>query len=336
MNPIPVTIISHADCLDGCAAAWVVKHFLELQTRNHGVVFDLVVHFASYTAPLPAPRPHDNVIFTDFCPDDLLALDAYMKVVDRLTVIDHHPKVESTLVTLHGWASEAAADPQGPAMAKVNSLFSKEASGALLAWHYFAHPSSWRHSLPRLPWDDGSTASLTALPETPLKVIEIVSDGDLYQFKLPETKAIQTALYLRGLTLEGFDACTKLSIAELYHMGKVLLEAKNQAVEWAVSHCRVEVDISSLEGATVALAVNGNARVASDAGHLLEQRYPGYYAYLIYWDGTDGLRHYSVRSQQGHARTLAEHFGGGGHANASGFVRDLEHPLLTIPLKPAA
>jgi nanoRNase/pAp phosphatase (c-di-AMP/oligoRNAs hydrolase) len=160
-------------------------------------------------------------------------------------------------------------------------------SGAMLAWKYF---------------------NSTPPPEGLL----YVEDRDLWKFKYPNTNNWVTAAFSYPFNVEQFDALMNSDPLDLIHEGKILLRKHQQDTGRVALNARM----MKCMGYTVPV-VNANIFFASDLGDMLSKDYP--FA-LIYMDLPHG-RKYSIRCQKKcmDVSKIAEYFGGGGHADASGF-----------------
>jgi len=308
-----VDIISHKDCLDGIAAAWVVKKFHDAVNASglSAIRYNAHIHYTDYHLPLPEIPESSSIYMVDFCPNDVEELKPLLANCHGLTIIDHHPKTEGVIQSLKGWAETHDND----ALYRLSSVFSREASGALLAW--------WH---------------LMGTKEAPV-IVQAVSDRDLWQFKLPDTEPLCEALMAYGMTVDDFDACVnEIPYAELLHRGAVLMQAKASLIDWMIDNTRCELEAhmrATHDIATVKLlAVNGSKPLASKACEELEKRYPGYDAYVCYWDIEGGThRRYSIRRSDGDVpRRIAQYYAGDGHPSAAGFVTTQYAALRVLPL----
>lgn len=284
-----IHIVTHAECLDGVAAAWVVKDFYGQREDC-----DVFIHDQYYHKPLPEFPEGTNVVMVDFCPNDIDELKTLLPRVASLRVLDHHPKSEAMLQEMRRWALE-----QG-LIAKFDYAFSSKKSGALLAWDYFR---------------------TGIVPE----LIEYVSDYDLFQFWLPHSEEVAAALNMFGMSTDAFAECIKERVDSLKSMGWTLLRAQRQHIDWTIQHTRCVLNAHQTVDGVVKevylLAVNGNNFIKNEVCARLEQCYPGFAGYVCYWDLTGGQeRRYCVRSQKGNAQAIAMCYGGQGHVNAAGFV----------------
>ncbi len=173
------------------------------------------------------------------------------------------------------------------------------------------------------------------------KIIEHISDRDLWQFKLPDTKAVFAGLSLYPMTLESW---TKVfdwfytfhgelgtprdnpihhlqAVKRLAEEGRVVLQKNQRDLEFLLPLVTRTIELG---GHTVPLA-NLPLTLMSDGLHVLGANQPfavGYY-------DTAQERVYSLRSHpdQLNVGEIAKQLGGGGHDHAAGFKVSRDHPL---------
>ena len=171
--------------------------------------------------------------------------------------------------------------------------FNMNKSGAVLAWDFF-HPFK---TLPPL--------------------LAYVQDRDLWQWKLPLSRRINAALQVTPLD---FELWSHLDLETLALQGEALLELVQRQVTAAVDRAVI------LEIAGVPVpGVETDDLVSETAERLLAMN-PDAPFVVIYHQSTDQEGHpvmkHSLRSTNGRAdvSAVARSLGGGGHANAAGFV----------------
>lgn len=165
--------------------------------------------------------------------------------------------------------------------------FDLKRSGAVLAWNYF-HPQT----------------------EVPL-LLQYVQDQDLWNWALPDSREICTALSIYPFDFATWDT---LDVAQLRAEGQVVLRYKQQLIEQLLRR----VDWFEILGHKVP-TVN-TPLFASELGNQLCLDYPEARFSACYSE-LDGMRKFSLRSiGDNDVSAVAKHFGGGGHPNASGFA----------------
>ena len=171
--------------------------------------------------------------------------------------------------------------------------FDMNRSGAVLAWNFF-HPFK---TLPPL--------------------LAYVQDRDLWQWKLPFSRQVSAALQVSTLD---FEVWSHLDLETLALQGEALLEMVQQQVAEAVKAAEV------LEIAGVSVPAVKTQELVSETAERLLAINPDAPFVVIYHESTDEdgnpvIKH-SLRSTNGRAdvSAVARSLGGGGHANAAGFV----------------
>ncbi|MCG2577830.1 DHHA1 domain-containing protein [Dechloromonas sp. XY25] len=324
----PVTIIFHADCLDGFGAAYAAwQHYGNAATyrpMHHGERWNM------------ADIAGHDVFVLDFSfPPD--TLEQMAGIAKSVTQIDHHASA------LKDWASHLQDDaaarrfehPQLPLQVR----FDLDKSGARLAWEYF-HPDK-------------------PVPLT----LRHIEDQDMWRFALPDTRAFCRALRLmpfdfetwHRLVVETADPSSPRHIetvvqgtaietffqreVERLAQGSLRMPARlrGEPVDalQALRHGQPIVTAGDLAWlALPGLAVNANALFASELGNLLAEQSG---SFGIVWQlAADGEVKVSLRSQGKHldVSVIAARYGGGGHPNAAGFRLPAEQffsEALNIP-----
>lgn len=192
----------------------------------------------------------------------------------------------------HKTARDALADLAGATV-----VFDMERSGAGIAWDHF-FPGQPR---PRL--------------------VDHVEDRDLWRFKFPETREVQAAVFSFEYTFENWDFLEACDPTALAIDGRAIERKHFKDIR---ELCAVVTRPMEIGGHVVPVA-NLPYTFTADAGHHLADGAP--FA-ACYWDTPTG-RVFSLRSREGGADVslIAKAYGGGGHANASGFRVPWGHEL---------
>jgi oligoribonuclease NrnB/cAMP/cGMP phosphodiesterase (DHH superfamily) len=312
-NRKPVTVIYHADCIDGFGSAYAAWcHFGDAANYH----------------PIHHGEPWENakiagheVFILDFSFPPAV-LETIARLATAVTQIDHH------LSASRLWADRLQTKESGLAVHEhptlpLTVMFDLEKSGATLAWEYFQ---------PNLP--------------TPL-LLRHIEDQDLWRFALPGTRALCRSLRLRPFDFalwHAFVQQTPDAEAPAYremiaHGDAIERYLQNEIENLADSHLRMpahlrgdpvdalqalrhgQPTISEGEQTWLSLsgiAVNANALFASDLGNQLAEQSSTFG--LIWQLSGDGEIKVSLRSKGGFdVASIAARYGGGGHRNAAGF-----------------
>ena len=170
--------------------------------------------------------------------------------------------------------------------------FDLEHSGAVIAWNYF-HPGQ-------------------PLPE----LLAYVQDRDLWQWQLPNSRSINHALQVADLD---FDHWSSLKIPDLLSLGRPLYRANQRLLEKITTSSRT----SDILGTPVP-SVDSDQFV-SDVGERMLELNPHAPYVAVYHHDTDvsgkPITRFSLRSGgRTDVSLIAKQLGGGGHAQASGFM----------------
>lgn len=225
----------------------------------------------------PLPKfLHSNILIADFSYPKAV-LEQLNIVSDCLVVLDHH--------------KSAAEDLDGLPYC----TFDMHRSGAMMTWDYFNAFDMYSNPT---PW-----------------IIKYVQDRDLWTWKLPHSKEINTYI---GSLPNDFYVWTKVNSAgpeAALEAGKAMLMYKKTLIDRIVEN---KARLVEVKGHKVWCA--NSAFLQSEIGNVLADRGP--FA-LVYSETGDGRWAYSVRvsaESDFDGSTFAKSFGGGGHRKAAGFV----------------
>lgn len=244
-----------------------------------------------------------NVIFVDICPkfDYLLEL---VKVAKYVVILDHHK------------SSQQMIDDNKEVLNTIPNLlieFDMDRSGCQMAWDYFFE------SQPR-PF-----------------FIDYMGDRDLWTWKLPDSKEVNTALFDLGYIdsynldkMTGLMEDTETKLKELKSIGAQIEASNKRQVDIGLSNA-IEASMKSADGNKtyrIWLAGNINPALRSELGNVLCSKpfkdggMPDFSATWQYDPKSDewwvSLR--GVPSRSPDLSVLASNFGGGGHPMASGIT----------------
>lgn len=196
-----------------------------------------------------------------------------------------------TLVGMNAAHTVKVLDHHRSAEAQLQGLdfveFDMHRSGAVMAWEYF-HPDQ----------------------DVPL-LLQYVQDQDLWNWALPDSQEICTALNIYPLEFEVWD---QIEVDQLRKEGQVVLRYKEQLMDRLLQ----KVDWLDIAGHKVP-AIN-TPLFASELGNQLCMDYPEA-DFAVCYAEHDGKRKFSLRSVGDFdVSAVAGIFGGGGHRNASGMA----------------
>lgn len=159
--------------------------------------------------------------------------------------------------------------------------------------------------------------------ETPPPVVPYIKDKDLWQWQLPDSRAIAAGL---ELTYKGdnFAGILEVDLAEMVKIGKPALEELAKRVAATVTQGVVVQDPYGIKGAR-ALAINCNKDLNDIGEHICLPKSAGGLGYdlaiLYYQKQPGGGWVHSLRAAAGvDCAVIAAARGGGGHPNASCYI----------------
>ena len=292
MNKKPI-VIYHAHCTDGLAAAWCFWNAYGNTMEYYAGVYGK-----------PMPDITDRVVYlVDFSYKRDKMIDM-CNWATSVTVLDHH---KTALEDLAGIDNEYD---------NIDiSHCTNEKSGAKIAWDYVMNGlenGDVYHPAPRF--------------------LMHVQDRDLWNFALPNTKAIIRGATLRQLTIEAVDQYMKMSKAELdvlAAVGDAILSAEMTMIKSIVKECSRKIAISgAFEQVYELPLINAPGALFSEMGDFAGSS-KDVEGVIMYYD-TPTHRVFGLRSNKEHGidvSEIAKNYGGGGHRNAAGFKVDREHWL---------
>lgn len=323
-----VTVLYHADCIDGFGAAYAAwcrfGSAARYRALHHGEPWDST-----------DVAGHDVVILDfSFPPDELEAMATTAKSV---TQIDHHASA------LRAWTGQLVADAEGLSVyvhpkLPLTVIFDLAKSGARLAWEHL-HPGQ----------------------PVPL-ALRHIEDQDLWRFALPGTRPFCRALRLQpfefniwndlvaqtpspdasryrdmlsqGEAIEAFFRKEVDRLADSQLTMPATLRGEPVDALQAMRHGQpVIADDDQAWLAIRGIAINANVLFASELGNLLAER-SGSFA-LVWQFAANGEVKASLRSKGNFdVASIAVRYGGGGHPNAAGFrmpMKQFMSEVLGLP-----
>lgn len=290
-------IVYHDRCVDGTCSLCILHKYLDENGSSDTVLipgnYDNLDNIFNHEL---ADR---DVFFVDFSlkPQEMELLS---KRVKQIKVIDHH---DSTVSNYQNFLSSASAKDgfqRGLFKPNVELVLDKERSGALMTWDYFYK---------------------TPAP----KAVQYVSDGDLFDFHLPETRSFYSRVAMNQLTEQSMADLIWASPQKLQQfvdegnlLQKQYLEMCRKDASTA-SDLTIRVDNQEWRGDFVV----SSREMRNDVAHILYMKNHQFVAVLTGFDGDNYSISFRSKNHRLHKDTvdveqLAKKFGGGGHASSSG------------------
>ena len=223
-----------------------------------------------------------NVIFVDFT-YKLAKMEKVLANAENILVLDHHKSAEQDLLALA---------PRHT----LGMYFDMKRSGARMAWDYF--------------FPDVTVPNL----------IRFVEDRDLWIFQYPETRAFNTYLFSKTYTFENWDELYRLAedekgLTAAVKAGEAIDEKHFKDIMELLAVCKYEMIIGGIKVPVANLPYT----MSSDAANILAKSHESKMGACYYETGAH--RVFSLRSLKDgpDVSKIASGYGGGGHAQASGF-----------------
>lgn len=235
----------------------------------------------------PAPHPDlykDRTVYIVDFSFSRAELEVMASHAKEVIILDHHKTAETEVTPLLESGT-------------LTGKFAKDESGALLTWNYL----------------------FAGFPAP--KLIEHLSDRDLWQFKLPKTKHIVEAVMSFDYDYAVWTELMQTPTSELAATGERLFAMKLKSAKTVIE---ANTLIIEFEGAMVP-CVNLPYQWVSDGSELLKDDYDFVLMYIIEQHHVK----FSMRSAKGKTdvSVIAKKYGGGGHAEAAGFSLEKDSPL---------
>ncbi|SRR6266496_286273 len=291
------TVLFHANCPDGAAAAWAAWKVL-------GEAKYIPVN---YGQPIPEIPDGSEVYVLDFSypAADLIELHARM---ERLVVLDHHASAQADLAAIHFTLPSLI-------------YFDMARSGAVLAWEYF-HPDEpvpeileyvqdrdlWEWKLPKsrevsaaLQMRGWTNETFDKIHLVPLEIDKLKQEGEL----ILKFKNAQVEIMAKNHRFAYLNTAKRM----------IRFTEKLEPGGDGEPMVGPEIHIMPVANATVFF---------SEVGEKLLEMFPAFQCAAYYFDRKEGQRQWGLRSREGFDCSLiCKAFGGGGHKAAAGFVEAL-------------
>ncbi|KAL5545170.1 hypothetical protein UlMin_008954 [Ulmus minor] len=303
-------VLYHYPCPDGAFAA-LAAHLYFSAASLPALFFPNTVYNPITPQQLPL-QEISEIYLLDFVGPSGFVSEIASKV-GRVVVLDHH---KTALEHLGGETCSAEVN--------IEKVIDIERSGATIAFDYFK----------RRVCDERVVCEF----ERVRRLFDYIEDGDLWRWKLPNSKAFSSGLkdlnheFDFGLNPSLFEQLLSLDLENVISKGMESLSAKQKLIDEALSHSYEIALGGGAFGNCLAVDADAIAELRSELGHQLatkslnlKLRAIGAVAYRVPELGNDQLLKVSLRSVHSEDTTrISEEFGGGGHRNASSFMLSSE------------
>jgi len=281
-------LIYHDNCRDGICSLWCAHHYSDKKFDKIGLSASKDLDLKRYNFK------NKKIIFADVCPS-LENIKALSKIAKHITIIDHH---ESNLRKTIELSEEQ----------NVDMIFDMKRSACQMIWDYFFEDK-------KRPW-----------------FIDHVGDKDIWAQKLKYNDEIIKSLdhyeLINANNLEQLDKLykyTKIDITKLIKFGKNIILITNKILN-DESKYALEATIVIKKKKYRIWTASIKSDLVSDFGNLLSTKkfndgtIPDF---VLIWNYVPINKSWYISLRGSDASPnlakIAETFGGGGHAKASGF-----------------
>jgi len=302
-------VIYHSHCADGFTSAWC---FYNKAQKDH-VILDFYPGIYSESPP-DCTGAYVYLVDFSYKKDVVKKICA---VASKVILIDHHKTAIEDLKPLIDRASEEFTP-------NFHMYVDLESSGARLAWDFLYNTIYKDNNFIR------TTEGCVEYRDPPI-LLTHVEDRDLWHFKLPCSKEVNSYIFSFDYTFEQWDILMKVDSAQLVSVidgGASILRKHNKDIKELLNVCLRYFRIGGILVPVASLPYIH----ASDAGHIMAADWNGGREFAAcYWD-TNTHRVFSLRSTPTgmDVSAIASNYGGGGHKNAAGFRVTRDDPLAVL------
>lgn len=321
-------VLYHSNCSDGLIAAYEVWRtapketlcipitYKEFQKQNTEEFIEDILHTRFDAAKAFSCFPFTKeefvdvisgtpIFLVDICVDPG-KLRALSDLFETVNVFDHHKSSWEMCEKAFGTAQVNGDEIFFHPFKNTEVYFSTKHSGAYYAYQQF-------HGTKQPP-----------------RYIQLVSDYDTWVKQYHDSDSFVAGIMgMSPMTMDELDEIISDGVDSIIRIGNYFNANRHKRSNNACKH-RIEIDVLH-EGKTYKAAiVNTNLDISSFVGNALVEDY-GYDIGMSYCIDSDKEVGWSIRSKKSVDSTfLSESFGGGGHAQASGFSCSLVKFLLMI------
>lgn len=304
-------VLYHYPCPDGAFAA-LAAHLYFKATSLPAIFFPNTVYSPIKPDQLPLHQ-FSHVYLLDFVgPSGFV--QQLSSEVPRVVILDHH---KTAMEALGGRSFEGE---------NVSKVIDMERSGATIAFDYFKHKL--------LESGKNNYDEIIAEFDRVRRVFEYIEDGDLWRWRLENSKAFNSGLKDSNLEFNAqlnpslFDQLLSLSLESVISQGIVSLSVKQKLIDDTLDQSYEIALGGGAFGRCLAVNADSVSELRSELGHQLatksrnlKLRGIGAIVYRVPELENDEMLKISLRSVDSEDTTpISEEFGGGGHRNASSFM----------------
>lgn len=344
-------IFYHGNCSDGLLAAYIAKQHLEKDMESEIPAYPLehntinVSSLKDFQKKLDKLFGQNTIDFNQVkC---LYILDINLKNPVYLELLEQYPNLSIVIIDHHKTSQEEIAElsniiHEQHKTKRIKPYFHLGFSGAGLSYLYFARPNVMAEIM--LMGHDISTEQLKEIKQSMPIQVQCVQDRDIWTWEVPETKHFM-AYYINNIKsfkdckqyIGNFETNPELLQNQLL-IGKSLSDMFDNQIETMLNtngHDEITFKINGkLHKGYI---INSSPMFSSELGSRL-CRLDEEHKFAITWMTNYNSKREpyckcSIRSTNDYdCSIIAKHFGGGGHAQASGFGATFKQLHLHEPI----
>ncbi|XP_008681586.1 uncharacterized protein [Zea mays] len=316
-------VLYHYPCPDGAFAA-LAAHLYFSGAAHPVRFFPNTVYDPIRSDSLPLEEIKD-VYLLDFVGPPGFVEDIAPKV-ERITILDHHKTAFESLCV------------NATLGQNVTKVIDMQRSGATIAFDFFRNKLLTEVSTSRGNESGKDVAKVKYVPdnkaETVHKLFKFIEDGDLWRWKIPNSKAFSSGL--KDLDIEFnvnannklFDQLLELDPEHVISHGQATLLEKQRLIDDCLEKS-YEISLGCGQfGSCLAVDADAISNLRSELGNQLASksrdfnlRGIGAVVYKVPELNNDQILKVSLRSlEQEDTTCISQEYGGGGHRNASSFI----------------
>ncbi|KAL6911744.1 hypothetical protein ACP4OV_000549 [Aristida adscensionis] len=316
-------VLYHYPCPDGAFAA-LAAHLYFAAAALPVRFFPNTVYDPIRSDALPFDEIKDVYLLDFVGPPGFV--DEISQKVERVTILDHH---KTAFKSLCGNATLGQ---------NVTKVIDMQRSGATIAFDFFRNKLLEEASNLESNGSGKNVAQIKYVPdnkvETVNKLFKFIEDGDLWRWKIPNSKAFSSGL--KDLDIEFnvntncklFDQLLELDPEHVVSRGQVTLLEKQRLID-ACLEKSYEISLGCGQfGNCLAVDADAISNLRSELGNQLASksrnlnlRGIGAVVYKVPELNNDQVLKISLRSlEQEDTTSVSQEYGGGGHRNASSFM----------------
>ena len=284
-------IIYHGNCYDGFTSAWV---FEKARIANGELAKNFKFISCNYGEAFPIENPNkeeDECYILDFSFKRNIILEQKDKF-KKFMILDHHVTAQEDLKDLDC------------------CIFDMNVSGAKLTFRYLTDF-----------YLDHEKRDILKRSEELVRLVEAVSDRDLFTFKLLGTSEYYYFMSSFDMTFENWDKICLTPFQEVLEKGTLIQHYERVYIRKTISE-KFYITLRDVnDNAYIMPCVNVTKEFGTNACKAILNENPEINYACYFWINKNGKFVFGIRSRDGYdCSIIAKNYGGGGHKQASGWI----------------